>query len=120
MPVFEVRDFLLTFKKAVTTGSGVYIVPRDSTRDTLSELGLTEANLEEILLSLSIRDYCKGPEADRDAVGRTSGEIWFFGKKIQSRDVYIKLKLFQVNNQMHSKCISFHFPEHPLAYPHRH
>lgn len=87
MPVHEVREFLLRFKRAVTAGTGVLIAARASTRATLLELGLTEANLEEILLALSIRDYCSGPERDRD------------------RD--------------YAKCISFHFAEHPLAYPHR-
>lgn len=119
MPVHEVRTFLLTFKKTVTAGSGVHIVPRENTKATLTELGLTKANLEEILLSLSIRDYCKGPEAERDRVGRSAGEIWFFGKRIQEREVYIKLKLFQVDEQMQAKCISFHFAESSLHYPHR-
>ena len=83
------------------------------------ELGLTEAHLEEILLALSIRDYCSGPERDRDRDGHSPGQVWDFGKRIQGRDVYIKLTAFSDSDRDYAKCISFHFAEHPLAYPHR-
>jgi len=117
--VHEVREFLLRFKRAVTAGSGVFIVQRASTRETLVKLSLTEANLEEVLLALSIRDYCSGPEPDRDRDGHSPGQVWIFGKRIHDHDVYIKLKVFSDGSCDHAKCLSFHIAERPLAYPHR-
>jgi len=57
----HVRQFLMEFKQAVTTGGGVKLVSRASTKTTLNDLGLTKKNTEDILLSLSVVDYFKGP-----------------------------------------------------------
>jgi hypothetical protein len=81
-----VRDFLLEFKKAVTHDSGVYLVPREDALATLQHLGLNRRNLEEILLSLSVADYCRGP-ADRDR----DGQLWIFAKRLRDHEIYIKL-----------------------------
>jgi len=111
----DVRDFLLKFKQVATGGSGVDIIPRAETRPTLAQLGLTMANLEELLLGLSVADYCKGPVPDRDR----PGSIWIFGREIEGHEVYIKLKVAQVGDRHIAKCISFHIAQYPLKYPHR-
>lgn len=108
-----VRDFLLEFKKAVTQASGVYLVPREDTLATLQHLGLTKKNLEEILLSLSVVDYCCGPEADRDR----EGQLRIFGKRLRGHEIYIKLKVAMVGGKKIAKCISFHVAKYPLSYP---
>lgn len=115
MSLQAVREFLLEFKQIVTEGSGVDIVPRAETRPTLAHLGLTMANLEELLLGLSVADYCEGPEPDRDR----PGDVWVFGREIEGQEVYIKLKVAQVGNHRIAKCISFHIARYPLKYPHR-
>lgn len=115
MSIQDVRDFLLEFKQAVTNGTGIDMVPRVETRATLAQLGLTKANLEEILLGLSVTNYCKGPEADRDR----RGSVWIFGCTIEGHEVYIKLKVVRVGNRQIAKCISFHIANYPLNYPHR-
>lgn len=115
MSIQDVRDFLLEFKQVATGGSGIDIVPRAETRPTLARLGLTKANLEEILLGLSVTDYCRGPEPDRDR----PGDLWIFGRTIEGQDVYIKLKVAQAGDKRIAKCISFHFARYPLKYPHR-
>jgi hypothetical protein len=111
--VTAVRKFLMEFKQAITGKSGVYLVPRTDTLATLEYLGLTKKNLEEILLSISVRDYCSGPEADRDRVG----EIWIFGRQLQGHEIYIKLKVATVAGKKIAKCISFHIAKYPLSYP---
>ena len=115
MSIQDVRDFLLEFKQVATGGSGVDTIPRAETRPTLARLGLTMANLEELLLGLSVADYCKGPEPDRDRPGK----VWIFGREIEGQEVYIKLKVAQVGDQRIAKCISFHIAQYPLKYPHR-
>lgn len=115
MSIQDVRDFLWEFKQVTTSGSGVDIVPRTETRPTLAQLGLTKANLEELLLGLSVADYCKGPEPDHDR----PGSIWIFGREIEGHEVYIKLKVAQVGDRRIAKCIWFHIVRYPLKYPHR-
>jgi hypothetical protein len=111
----DVRDFLLEFKQVATAGSGIDIVPRAETRPTLARLGLTRVNLEEILLGLSVTDYCQGPEPDRDR----PSNVWIFGCEIEGHEVYIKLKVAQAGEKRIAKCISFHVARYPLEYPHR-
>jgi hypothetical protein len=116
MSAQDIRDFLLEFKQAATCGSGVDLVPRNETRATLAQLGLTKVDLEVLLLNLSVMDYCNGPEPDFD---RTGEVVWIFGTRIQGKEIYIKLKVGQVGKQKIAKCISFHIAQFPLKYPHR-
>lgn len=91
-----------------------FVVPRKEYKDTLSELGLTPQQCQDIILSLTCRDYVAGPKPDRDK----SGEIWEFGKKIGDIELYIKLKVFTVENgQVSAKCISFHKANWKPSYP---
>jgi hypothetical protein len=111
----EIREFLVEFKKIVTTGRGLDIVNRRQNIDGLSKLGLTKKNLIEEVLTLSIENYYQGPEPDRDR----PGDIWVFGKQIGAEEVYIKLKISQVGKEKIAKCLSFHAADFPLCYPHR-
>ena len=108
-----VRHFLLEFKQ-VAVQQGIDLVPRHDTRATLAYLGITQKNAEDIMLSLSVGNYFKGPTPDDQ--GRT-GELWEFGTIVQGTEVYIKLKLAQINEEKIAKCISFHIPRYPIDYP---
>ena len=91
------------------------MVPRRKNLASLAKLGLTKRNCKEEILSLSEADYCNGPKPDTDRLG----EIWEFGKLIEGKEVYIKLKIAQVGNEMIAKCLSFHVAEYPLCFPFR-
>jgi len=108
-----VTKFLKEFKKIATKGRGIDFIPRVKNRDALLKLGLTKKNAEQEILSLSVADYCSGPEPDKDK----PGEIWEFGKMLKEREVYIKLKIAQAEEEQIAKCISFHPPEFPLRFP---
>ena len=105
--------FLREFKKIATEGQGIDFVPRRKNLDSLLELGLTQKNARGEILSLSVADYCGGPEPDRDK----PGEIWEFGKAIGSKEVYMKLKIAHVGKEKIAKCLSFHVAEFPLCFP---
>lgn len=107
-----VKQFLLDFKRAATMG-GIFLVPREGNRLTLQFLGLTKKNVEEILLGLSVADYCNGPKPDKDR----HGELWEFGKDIDGHEVYIKLKV--VIDKTLAKCISFHIAKYPMKFPYK-
>lgn len=109
----EVKQFLLDFKQAAVSG-GIDLVPRNENMLTLRFLGLTKRNLEEILLGLSVTDYCKGPIPDKGK----PGELWEFGKDLDGYEVYIKLKVVKDINL--AKCLSFHIAKHAIKYPYKH
>jgi hypothetical protein len=110
-----INEFLRNFKKIATSGRGIDIVDRRKNLESLSKLEITKRNCREEILSLSVGDYCEGPKPDKDK----PGEIWEFGRKIRNKEVYIKLKIAQVGEEMIAKCISFHVADHPLCFPFR-
>ena len=107
------RQFLRKFKEVATTGRGIDIVNRRKNMESLAELGLTKRNCREEILSLSVEDYCDGPKPDKDK----PGEVWEFGKLIEEKEIYIKLKIAQVEGVRLAKCLSFHVAERPLCFP---
>jgi hypothetical protein len=110
-----IRRFLREFKQIATAGRGIDIVDRKKNLQSLARLGLTRKNCREVILNLSVDDYCDGPKPDKDR----SGEIWEFGQLIEGNEVYIKLKIAQVGKVKLAKCLSFHVAEHPLCFPYR-
>lgn len=109
----KVGEFLKEFKKIITTGRGLDIIPRRGYIDALAKLGLTKKNCKDEILTLSVADYSEGPIRDRDR----PGEIWVFGKCIGGKEVYIKLKIAHSGNEKIAKCLSFHAAQHPLCFP---
>lgn len=109
----QVTIFLKEFKKVATEGNSLYIINREKNRDALIALGLTKNNCKEILLSLYANDYCAGPKKDKDR----EGFIWEFGKNVNGNEIYIKLKVTEVEGNKIAKCISFHKAELNLCYP---
>ncbi len=111
----KILKFLKEFKKIVTAGRGLDVIPRRENIACLAELGLTKKNQLEEILNLSVSDYCEGPSPDKDR----PGEIWVFGKEIRGKEVYIKLKIAQVGEEKIAKCLSFHWANFPLGFPYR-
>lgn len=68
----QVAIFLKEFKKIMTEGRGLDIVNRQENLASLLGLGLTKKNAEHEILSLSVSDYCSGPDPDQDR----KGNIW--------------------------------------------
>lgn len=111
----EIRDFLVEFKRIMAKGRGLDIVNRRENIDTLAKMGLTKKNLIEEIMTLSVENYCQGPEPDRDR----PGDVWVFGKQIDAEEIYIKLKIAHVGKEKIAKCLSFHAANFPLCYPYR-
>lgn len=108
----RIRIFLREFKRIIVD-RGLDVISRRKNNDALSELGLTRKNRRDEILTISVENYCSGPEPDHDR----PGEVWVFGKQIGSANVYIKLKIAQVGERKIAKCISFHPAKHPICYP---
>lgn len=112
-----IRDLLEEVKETITNPATRYdgwlLVRRPESAECIAGLGYTLADVREAILGLSVADYCAGPLHDRDA----PGNLWVFGKVIQGKEVYIKLKLAKVGPVKRVRIVSFHFPEEPLSHP---
>ncbi len=75
--------FLKEFKQLVQEG-GLYVVNRLDHQKSLSDLGLTKEACKVEIFGLTVTDYCKGPQPDKDR----PGDIWVFGKEIAEREIY--------------------------------
>ena len=113
----EVRSLLIEVKHAIRAGSErsprwFLSTARQKNLDTISEMGLTLAEVENEILSLSMDDFCEGPLKDR----KMSGDLWVFGKMIGGKEVYMKLKLSGDEKRPNVFVVSFHFADTPLRY----
>lgn len=108
----SVGRFLTEFKM-VARKRGVDFVPREAFIETMTMLGITRGICYDELLTLSVQDYCQGPEEDRDRPGK----VWVFGKHYEGKEIYIKLKLVRAGRETIAKCLSFHLAEFPLCFP---
>lgn len=108
-------DFLTEFKDSVVNGRGLDIVPREENKQTLIALGFTAKNRYDEIIGLTVCDYCEGPLKDRDR----PGSVWCFGKQVNEKEIYIKLKLVEIEGVKVAKCLSFHIAKYPLNYPYR-
>ena len=95
--------FLKEFK-ALMQNNMLHFVNRRAHVNSLIELGITKEICIELLFELSPVDYCEGPLPDNDL----PGEIWIFGKSVDGCEIYIKLKIADVDGVRIAKCISFH------------
>ncbi len=91
---------------------GLWVPSWKENREGLLTLGITKAQRDEVIHSLTPEDYCKGPLRDETQ----PGEVWVFGKYVEGTEVYIKLKLTETGAP---KCISFHPALRGLRYPFR-
>ena len=113
----QVTGFILQVKEAITSPVGHWrtwdIVLRQENIDGMAELGFTLDDVRDEILDLDVSDYSEGPVPDRDV----KGDLWIFGRIIQEKEVYIKLKLAQLQSLKLVKVISFHQANKPLHYP---
>lgn len=105
--------FLKDFKNLIYQDR-LWIKDRQSTYQALIALGYTLKNLEPILLSIKVEDYCAGPKPDEYIPGE---HYWEFGKLIENQEFYIKVKITQQRNGEKAVCLSFHPAEWPLSFP---
>lgn len=113
------RDFLQLVKETIANPvaeRGWRLVPRRENIECIAQLGFRYVDIEETLLGLSVEDFCEGPCRDRDQ----PGELWVFGKAIEDKTIYIKLKLASfgtIRSLRMVRSVSFHPAEHTLEYP---
>jgi hypothetical protein len=97
---------LLKIKK-ILKKRGFTFVKRKENQDTLQQLDITTYDVGNAIFKLTVSDYQKGPEEDLDG---SDGNIWAFIHPVLGCKVYIKVKVYKVNEEEYLKVISFHEP----------
>lgn len=108
----DVQRFLQDFIAKLGVWGVIFRDDRGKNAQALLTLEITPVSREKILKELTVTDYIGGPLAD---ALNGMADMWVFGKKINSRDIYIKITLGLGGKPV--ICISFHVAEHPLIYP---
>lgn len=108
-PNFNVaRDLDILPKKASEDRFDPY-----TTQNTMIELGFDSEDVRNELLKIGVEDYS---ETLIDFMGSTLPPFYVFFRDIQSREIYIKVK---IRDSVTGKvfCISFHFARKPAPKP---
>ena len=118
MSTANIESFLTKCK--IAAKFNFYLEFTEKNKTTLLELDYTKEDVYNVLVELESRDYIEGPVLDKQGFAK---DFWVFGKTIQGREVYIKIKVkdlnFEGDKQLTCYCISFHFAEFPLKYPNK-
>ncbi len=108
----DIEDFLKEFKQA---WNGT-VIDRHNTAndDTLTTLQITPYQRADEIRKLTYKDYFRGPTPDHAA---PSEQIWEFGTTVKGHEIYIKLKIYEINGNKRGKCLSFHIASWSIRYP---
>ena len=113
MKRYIIKSFLDEFCSHLEKGNFL-LVKRKKNLQTLTQLGYNFLNLQNILSTLTIKNFHSGPEDNDDY----DGHIMVFGMRINGNDIYIKLaNTDETGISEMAVCISFHIAEYPLSYP---
>ncbi|MGI8892891.1 MAG: toxin [Bacteroidia bacterium] len=85
---------------------------RGKNTQTLIDLEISPGERKNILGTLEVIDYSKGPIEERLYGG---AEMWVFGKTVKKKEVYIKITMGVPGTAV--ICISFHLAEYKMNYP---
>lgn len=111
----EVERFLAQVRKTIPTSFDMRRAAKN--KEAILALGYNYAAVKQEIESLEASHFSEGPVDEHNAIN----QVWIFGKIIQNREVYIKIKLIGMNNQGREvdtvHCLSFHFAEYNLDYP---
>lgn len=112
----DVEEFLTKCKIAASLQ--ISLDWTDDNIETITDLGYTEDDVLDEILGLSVENYVDGPTQDRDGY---ANDYWIFGKKIDCKEIYIKIKIRNLdddgNKQLSIFCKSFHYTKRPINYP---
>ena len=109
---WQVTLFLMLFKEFAQ--NDFKFIEREKSLDSIARLGITLKQAKQEIMGLTYEHYCRGPVPD---TGRKGGELWEFGKTIEGKEIFIRLKV--VLQHKIAKCQSFHIAERPLQYPYK-
>ncbi|MBE3128084.1 MAG: type II toxin-antitoxin system MqsR family toxin [Actinobacteria bacterium] len=112
-----VRNILIKIKSLVAKGNYIFLGNRKNNLETLLDLGYKPEHIKQDILSLTPKEYSEGPLLDKDQINYKDESFWIFGKNIQNKLIYIKLKIRKINEYEEAVCMSFHIAEYQMKFP---
>jgi len=112
-----VRIILIKIKKLVSEGDYKFLGSKPKNFHTLLKLGLKYAHVKQEILNLTPKEYSAGPVLDKNQTNYKDESFWIFGKNIQNKLIYIKLKIRETTFHKEILCMSFHIAEHQMKFP---
>jgi hypothetical protein len=106
----EIEGFLSLFKNKLDIFDVIFL-NRDKNLQALIDLEITRVSRTEILKSLGIDNYFRGPTKDFN----NGPDLWEFGTICKQKEVYIKITMGIMSKPV--ICISFHLAERVIDYP---
>lgn len=95
------------------------ISPRAKNKAFLLENGLSVDDAKNLVMSLTVAHYSKGPCSDDKDLNRN--DLWVFGRMLvmdeRAIEVYIKTVISETDDGLGCLCVSFHEAEAPLCHP---
>lgn len=105
----EVGEFLNRFTTKTKIWGIVYLY-REKNLAAMTQLGITAAQRDSIVMGLTVEDYVETLEPMIPG----ASDLFVFGKKYEHSELYIKVSLgFPDSNTV---CVSFHIAEFPINY----
>jgi hypothetical protein len=113
----EVSRFLKEFK--ILAQSDFDFIERREFNKSASAIGLTRDDCFDLIMQLQTNDYEGGPKEDRD---RPNEYLWEFGMTLDGIEIYIKLKVVNIqmrngSSKKFARCFAFHRASFPLKRP---
>lgn len=105
---FDIDNNLILIKKKKNTGIEEYSTPH-----TMADLDYDTYDIVECLKKLMVAEYSEtliDKDNDRPPL------LFVFGQIINSKQVYIKLKIKE-DQTKRVLCLSFHYAEHKMTFP---
>lgn len=120
MPRKQIEDFLeelhsILSSKDFNIDKDLWISYRKKNRNTIIALNYNNEDICRTLTELTVSDYYE-TVYDSDAL-EDPKLLFVFGKEIQKKQIYIKLKITEENRKV--ICISFHKAEEQMSFPYK-
>lgn len=105
----QINSILVKIKESILQeqGKNFIFLNRHKNKETLAKLGWLPSHVKKEILTLTYKNYSKGPEPNVSSNGNRKGSVWIFGKKIECLDIYIKIHVIPYGVTQ-CVCISFH------------
>lgn len=108
-------EVFLTRFKSLSISSGIRLEKRKEPGKSLDSLSINHEIALEMIMDLNVEDYSEGPKDDKDE--SYEGTVWIFGKEVNEKMAYIKLKIDIKKGLEIPKCLAFHEAEFPIKFP---
>lgn len=111
----QLIEVFLTRFKSLSVREGIRLEKRKEPEKRLDSLSINYEIALELIMDLTVEDYSEGPKDDKDQ--SYDGTVWIFGKEVNEKMAYIKLKIDIKKGQEIPKCLAFHEAEFPMKFP---